>query len=151
MATIRKERVIDVGPDTAWDALRDWEGLRERLVPGFVADVRLDGDDRVVTFDNQMTVRERRVSSSDEDRRLVWTVVDGPFEHYNGAAQVFPDAGGRIRFVWLSDLLPDEYAESIGEMMERGIDTIKRTLEAAGPSPVAGRLSPVTSGVVGGA
>jgi uncharacterized protein YndB with AHSA1/START domain len=132
VATIRKERVIDVSPEAAWDALRDWAGLRERLVPGFVAEVRLDGDDRIVTFDNEMTVRERRVSSTDEDRRLVWTVVDGPFEHYNGAAQVLPDTAGRTRFVWLSDLLPDENAAAVEEMMERGINTIKRTLEATG-------------------
>lgn len=130
MATIREERTIEVAPDVAWSALKDWGGLRERLVPGFVTDAQPDGEDRVLTFDNGMTVRERRVTVSDEARRLVWTVVDGPFAHYNGAAQVVPTEDGRTRFVWESDLLPDEIAPEAAAMMKRGIDTIKRTLEA---------------------
>lgn len=132
MASIRKERRIDVAPEAAWDALRDWAGLRERLVPGFVTDIHLDGEDRIVTFYNDLTVRERRVGISETDRRLVWTVadVDGPFDHYNGAAQVF-DAGDGARFVWIADVLPDELAPQVHAMMEHGLDTIKQTLEAA--------------------
>jgi hypothetical protein len=130
MASIRKEHLIEVDPELAWAALRDWPALGERLVPGFVTDVRLDGEVRIVTFYNQFVARERLVSSSDADRRLVWSVVDGPFTHYNGAAQVLP-AGKGTRFVWISDLMPDEMAEQVEEMMERGIDTIKHTLETA--------------------
>jgi hypothetical protein len=130
MASIRKEHLIEVDPELAWAALRDWPALDERLVPGFVTDVRLDGEDRIVTFYNQFVARERLVSSSDADRRLVWSIVDGPFTHYNGAAQVLP-AGKDTRFVWISDLMPDEMAEQVEEMMGRGIDTIKHTLETA--------------------
>jgi Polyketide cyclase / dehydrase and lipid transport len=99
-------------------------------VPGFVTDVRLDGEDRIVTFYNQLVARERLVNTSDADRRLVWSVIDGPFAHYNSAAQVFP-AGAGTRFAWISDLLPEEMARHVDEMMERGIDTIKHTLETA--------------------
>lgn len=130
MATVRKERTIEAAPGLVWDALRDWGALHERLVPGFVVDTRLDGEDRIVTFFNDAVVRERLISSSDDDRRLVWSIVDGPYSHHNGAAQVLADGDGKARFVWIADLLPNELAETTGQLMERGIETVKQALEA---------------------
>jgi hypothetical protein len=49
-------------------------------------------------------------------------------------AQVFAVDGGRSRFVWTADLLPDAAAAVTGEMMERGIGVVKQTLESAQPS-----------------
>jgi uncharacterized protein YndB with AHSA1/START domain len=130
MASIRKERTIEATPEQVWSALRDWGALHERLVPGFAVDASLDGPDRIVTFFNGAVARERLVDLSEEDRRLVWSIVDGPYSHHNGAAQVLDDGGGSARFVWVADLLPNELAGVTEELMERGIDTIKRTLEA---------------------
>jgi uncharacterized protein YndB with AHSA1/START domain len=129
MASIRVERAIGAKPEEVWEALRDWGALHERLVPGFVVDTRLDGDDRIVTFFNGAVAREVLVDLDDEARRLVWSVVDGPYTHHNGAAQVFAEAEGRTRFVWTADLLPNEAAAPTGEMMERGIGVVKETLE----------------------
>lgn len=131
MASIRKERTIEATPEAVWDALSDWGAIHERLVPGFVVDTRLDGEDRIVTFFNDAVARERLVDLSAEDRRLVWSIVDGPYTHHNGAAQVFANDDGTSRFVWTADLLPEEIAQVTGEMMERGIDVAKQTLEAA--------------------
>jgi len=131
MASIRKERSIEAEPEEVWAALSDWGALHERLVPGFVVDTELDGEDRIVTFFNDAVVRERLVDLSEEDRRLVWSIVDGPYAHHNGAAQVHDDGNGGSRFVWVADLLPEELAPPTAELMERGIETIKRTLEAA--------------------
>lgn len=131
MASIRKERTIEATPEAVWEALSDWGALHERLVPGFVVDTELDGGDRIVTFFNDAVVRERLIDRSDEDRRLVWSIVDGPYTHHSGAAQVLVDDDGATRFVWVADLLPDELAQPTGELMERGIDTVKRTLEGA--------------------
>jgi hypothetical protein len=100
-------------------------------VPGFATDVRLDGPDRIVTFFNGATVREVLVTLDDTARRLVWSIVDGPYTHHNGAAQVLLDADGSTRFVWTADLLPDATAERTKEMMERGTATVRRTLESA--------------------
>jgi hypothetical protein len=66
----------------------------------------------------------------DESRRLVWSVVDGPYSHHNGSTQVFAEGDGRARFVWIADLLPDELAASTGEAMQRGVEVVKQTLEA---------------------
>jgi uncharacterized protein YndB with AHSA1/START domain len=131
MASIRTETTIDASPDEVWDALRDWGALHTRLVPGFVTDVRLDGPDRIVTFFNGATVREVLVTLDDTARRLVWSIVGGPYTHHNGAAQVLLDADGSTRFVWTADLLPDATAERTKEMMERGTATVRRTLESA--------------------
>lgn len=129
MASIRKERTIEAKPEQVWEALRDWGGLHERLVPGFAVDTRLDGEDRLVTFFNGAVARERLVDLGEEDRRLVWSIVDGPYSHHNGAAQVLANEDGTARFVWTADLLPDDLAEVTDGLMERGIETVKQTLE----------------------
>jgi hypothetical protein len=83
MASIRKEILIDASPEDVWAAVRDWGALHQRLVPGFAVDARLDGDDRIVTFFTGTVVRERLVDLDDEARRLVWSIVDGPYTHHN--------------------------------------------------------------------
>jgi uncharacterized protein YndB with AHSA1/START domain len=131
MASIRTETTIDASPEDVWDALRAWDQPHTRLVPGFVTDARLDGTDRIVTFFNGVTVREVLVTLDETTRRLVWSVVNGPYSHHNGAAQVLLDADGTTRFVWTADLLPDEAAARTKEMMEQGTATVRRTLESA--------------------
>lgn len=130
MASIRKETVIDASPEEVWGAVRDWGALHERLVPGFVVDTKLDGADRIVTFFNGTILRELLVDLDDDARRLVWSVVDGPYTHHNASAQVFDEGEGRARFVWTADLLPDELAAHTAPFMEQGTSVVKKTLEA---------------------
>jgi hypothetical protein len=121
--------MIDVSPDDAWAALRDWGAVDKRLVPGFVIDARVDGRDRIVTFFDGTVVRERLIDLDDDARRLVWSTVDGAYTHYNASAQIIPSSDGGTRFVWIADLLPDEAAERTSDMMDRGIGVAKETLE----------------------
>jgi hypothetical protein len=130
VASIRKERTIEVSLEEAWAALGDWAAPHERLVPGFLVDTKIDGEDRIVTFFNGAEARERLIERSEEERRLVWSIVDGPYTHHNGAAQVIDNGDGTIQFVWIADLLPNEIAEMTGEMMERGVENVKQALEA---------------------
>jgi hypothetical protein len=131
MASIHIEIEIDAPVDAAWSALRDWGAIHERLAPGFAVDARVDGGDRLVTFFTGATLRERIVDVDDERRRLVWSIVDGPYAHHNGSAQV-TDRDGRTVFAWTTDLLPDTAADRTREMMERGSEVIRATLEAGG-------------------
>lgn len=135
MATIRVERMIEVSPEDAWEVLADWGAPHERLVPGFVVETELDGEDRVVTFFNGAVARERLIERSEEERRLVWSIVDGPYTHHNGAAQILANEDGTTRFVWIADLLPNEMATVTGELMERGVETVKQSLEAGAVAP----------------
>jgi len=139
MPSIHKELVIEASPADVWSALRDWGALHERLVPGFVTDARLDGGDRIVTFFTGAVVREVLIDLDEESRRLVWSVQEGPYTHDNASAQVFEEPGDRTRFVWINDFLPDdsELVEMIDELMERGITTIKDTMESARARSVA--------------
>jgi hypothetical protein len=127
MATILRQTVIDAPAEEAWSALRDWGALHERLAPGFVVDTQLDGSDRIVTFANGSVVREVLVSLDEDERRLAWSIVDGPYTHHNGCARVIDD-GGRTIFEWRADLLPDEAAERTAAMMDQGLQAIRATL-----------------------
>ena len=138
MASIIEEITIDTTPAAAWDAVRDWQALHERLVPGFVVSAEVDGDARVITFFDGMVATERIVGLDETARCLAWTVTDGSpgLEHYNASAQVIPEPGGGVRFVWTVDVLPHAAAAIVSARMDCGIQTIKHTL---GRSPQADR------------
>lgn len=129
MASVHREIVIQAEPAAVWDALRDVGAVHTRLAPGFVTDVRLEGEARVVTFGNGFVARELIIDVDDQSRRVVWAAVGEPFTHYNASAQVFPDGPGRTRFVWIADLLPHEMAPTVTGMIEQGLEAIKHTLE----------------------
>ena len=129
MASIRREILVNASQQDVWAALRDWGALHERLVPGFVTDTRLDGEDRIVTFATGTVLRERLVDLDDDARRLVWAIVDGPYTHHNASAQVFSEGEGAARFVWMADLLPNDLAAPTARAMEQGTTVIKQTLE----------------------
>jgi hypothetical protein len=133
MASIYKEIRIEAPADNVWMALRDFGAVHERLVPGFLVDGHLEDDgSRIVTFFNGMVLREMPVGIDDTAHRLAYFVVEGPLEstHHNASAQVFQEGNGSSRFVWITDVLPDELAPPIDELMEHGINVIKQTLES---------------------
>ncbi|MBK1660689.1 SRPBCC family protein [Paracraurococcus ruber] len=130
MASIRRETLIAVPPEAAWDAIRDVGALHRRLVPGFVTETRLEPGARLVTFASGRVLREVIVACDDAARRLVWSVRDPWFEHHNASLVVEPAAGG-ARVTWTADLLPDREAALVAGLMEGGLAGMKATLEAA--------------------
>ena len=130
MASIRIETPIDAPLERMWAALRDF-GALHKLAPGFVVDSRLDREDRIVTFSDGVVLREVLVDLDDDEHRLAWTIVDGPYTHHNGVAPVVSEDDGRARFIWTTDLLPNELADRTVQRMEHGARVIKETLEAA--------------------
>lgn len=130
MASIRREIMIDADPETVWDALRDWGALHEPLATGFVADCQREGSARIVTFASGAVLREEILGCDEQHRRLAWSIVDGPYTHHNGSAEVLPEDDRHARFVWTSDLRPDSLAEATASAMEKGLAAIKRTLES---------------------
>jgi carbon monoxide dehydrogenase subunit G len=130
MANITKEIRVNAPLSQVWDAIRDMGAIHKRLVPGFVTDCKLEGDSRMVTFGNGMTVQELIVDLDEARRRLVWSARGGRLTHHNAALQAFQDGDG-TRLVWTADLLPHEMKGPIEGMIEQGIAAMKRTLEAA--------------------
>ena len=131
MATIQKEIAIERSKEFVWDAIRDVGAIHKRLVPGFVVDCQLEGDWRTVTFANGMVVRELIVAIDDKTCRHAWSARGAPLTHHNASVQVFADGNDRCRVVWIADLMPNEVAETIAEMIQQGLSKMKRTLEAS--------------------
>lgn len=129
MASIHKEILIEASPEKAWSAIRDVGAVHRRLAPGFVIDVRLEGDFRVVTFANGAVVRELIVDIDDEARRFVYAAVGGRATHHNASMQVFAEGEEHSRLVWITDVLPNEVVGTIRALVEQGAAVIKQTLE----------------------
>jgi hypothetical protein len=129
MATIHQEIEIARSQEFIWDAVRDVGNIHRRLVPGFVIDCRLEGDSRVITFADGLTIRELIVSVDDETCRHSWSARGEPLTHHNASLQVFPVGPDKCRLVWIADLLPNEVAGTIAKMIQQGLATMKQTLE----------------------
>ena len=127
MATLRREIPIANGAGSVWQNLRDFGAVHTKVAPGFLADLKMDHGDRILTFFNGMVARERLVTLDDEARRLVYSVVEGQASHYNAAVEVFPEGDGS-RVVWTIDLLPGELAPAIGGMMDEAAKVMRKTL-----------------------
>jgi len=130
MATIAVEVATAAAPNRVWDLIRDIGALHTRLVPGFVVATELVPGGRRVTFGNGLVIVEPIISSNDDLRRLAWTAegASAGFTHYNAAVQVFPREIGGSRVVWTADVLPDEAADTVGEMMKAGADAMTGAL-----------------------
>jgi hypothetical protein len=129
MAAIHKEIGIERSKDFVWDAIRDVGAIHKRLVPGFVLDCKLEDDWRIVTFANGMVVRELIVNVDDERCRHSWSARGEPLTHHSASVQVFSDSDDKCRVVWVADLMPNEIAGAIGEMIQQALNTMKQTLE----------------------
>jgi carbon monoxide dehydrogenase subunit G len=130
MATLHQEIRVETRPEVIWDAARDIGALHTRLVPGFVVNTQVEGNTRMVTFANGMVVREVIISIDDQRRRLAWTAIGGRTTHYNAVLEVLADGAG-TRVVWVIDLLPDDVAEAVAAMQDKGLAAMKETFERA--------------------
>ncbi len=65
---------------------------------------RLDGDVRVVTFDNGMVMYELIVSLDDQRRRFVQVAVGGRASHHNASIRVLPEGSEHCRSNWITEL-----------------------------------------------
>ena len=134
VATITKEIEINRPKEFIWDAIRDVGAIHKRLVSGFVVDCRLDGDWRTVTFANGMVARELIVDVDARTCRHSWSARSSHLTHHNASVQVFSTAPDRSRIVWIADLMPSEIAPAIAEMIQQGLNAMKKTLESGAPN-----------------
>ncbi len=132
MASIHKDIPIDAPAADVWDAVRDFGALHTRLVPGFVADTRLDGEARIVTFANGTVARELLVDCNDARQRLAYAIISERVKHYAAAVQVVADGERRCRLLWTVDVLPHEVASYINGQMELGVKALQSFGERPG-------------------
>ena len=132
MASIRKDIEINASPEHVWAAMRDFGAVHRRVVPGFVTDVRLDGEARIVSFANGSVARELLVALDDERRRLVYAIPEGPFTAHSASVEVLPEKAGRSRVVWITDMLPDKLADYVDGQMDEAAKVMRETLRQEG-------------------
>jgi len=130
MASIRKEFTVNADAAGVWDALRDVGSLHTRLARGFVADCRLEGGERVVTFANGFVARELIVDVDDKARRLAYSAKSERLHYHHASFKATEDGPGRCRVEWIADVLPEAAAATIAAMMEQGVAAMRKTLEA---------------------
>jgi hypothetical protein len=129
MASIHSEKRVQVPADRAWAALRDVANPH-RLFAGVLTDARIDGDIRTVTFANGMVAKERIIDINDPRRRIAYTVTGDMFEHHSASMRIVPDGPDACRFVWITDLLPDDRVKMVAPLVEQGSQALVRNLEA---------------------
>jgi hypothetical protein len=141
MASIHREIDIEASPERVWSAVRAVDDVHRRLVPGVLVDAYREGAHRVVTFTSGAVVCELIVGVDDDRRRLVYGVVDSPFRavHHQASMQVLDrsdgDGGeGGSRVVWITDVVPDDLAWPIADLMDQGAEAMQRVLGAEAPS-----------------
>lgn len=134
MASIHRDVVVAAPVAAVWAALRD-VGNPHRLFAGVLADARLDGDTRTVTFAHGPVVRERIVDVDEARQRVAYAVLGHGLIHHSASMQVFDAGGGRSRFVWITDVLPDDVAASFERTIDHGVAAMRRTLEGAEQNP----------------
>ena len=127
MASITKHIPIAADADRVWKALRDVAHPHLVFAP-VLTGTELDGDDRVVSFANGLVARERIVDLDDRWRRLAYTVVDGPFTHHHASFRVTAGVGEACSVTWVTDLLPDEIAPMVEDLMDQGAAAMATTL-----------------------
>lgn len=132
MASIHKEIFVEATPESAWDAVRDVGAVHRRLVPGYVVDTRLEGDERILTFADGGVARELIMTIDEERHRLAYAVIEGrmPLTRHHASLQIFAEGEGS-RLVWITDALPHERAAEIAARVERGAEVMKQTIELA--------------------
>lgn len=132
MASLRKDISIASSAHETWEAVRDYGAVHQRVAPGFVIDTRLQGADRIVTFASGAVATERLVAIDDDRRRLVYSVVDGPFGllHHQASVEVVdgPDGQPGCRLLCTADFLPDAVAPVMDGLMDQGAAAICRAL-----------------------
>ena len=58
-----------------------------------------------------------------------------PLAHHNASVQVFADGDDKCRVVWIADLMPNEVADAIAEMIQQALNRMKQTLEGIPTAP----------------
>jgi hypothetical protein len=134
MASIIIDTPIAVPAETAWATIGDWATGPARMAPGWVTDVRVEDDHRIVTFTNGAVFRERFIGIDHTARRLAYAITGDVVhpDHHNASMQILPDGPSSCRLYWIQDVLPDSLAARLETGMTASASVIKSTLESSG-------------------
>jgi carbon monoxide dehydrogenase subunit G len=124
MASITKSTYLGTGSDEVWEVLRDPGRVNELIT--FLGEVTVDGNTRVCALGDDV-LEELLVDIDDVARRFVYSIRRSPFGfvHHSASMQAIPEGEG-TRFVWVTDLLPDEARPAVDEALTAALASIQK-------------------------
>ncbi len=129
MALVVRETRLEAAAEKAWAMLRD-VGAAARAFPGVLVASRLEGDSRIVTFQNGSVVRERILEVDDARRLVAYSVVEARFSQHHASMQIITEGPDRSRFVWISEFLPHDFEPLVRVLVDQGTAAFRRAVEA---------------------
>lgn len=129
MASIYRETLVEVPASRAWAALQD-VGHADRLFAGVLVSCSLADGMRTVEFANGMVAKERVITVDHERRRVVYSALNEAFVHHSASMQIVPEGDSQCRFVWTTDVLPEQVKDRITPLIDAGCAAVKKNLEA---------------------
>lgn len=118
MATVFHSATLAVTADVAWDFVVRYS-RSEVHVFSVCTGERQEGDTRVVRLGDGSEIRERNVTVDESRMRAVYTVPDLPgVEHHQAEMRVVEGPGGVTTLEWCTDVLPNDYADMLGDTYE---------------------------------
>lgn len=130
MATLYRETDLNAPADEVWNALADVGALNTLIT--FLGDVTVEGEERVCSLGDDK-LRELIVTVDDEHRRVAYSVQESPFNfaHHHSSMQVIPN-GETTKFVWWTDVKPDETAPVLAQAIDQSVDSIRQAIDDRG-------------------
>lgn len=129
MASIFREITVYARADAVWSAVRDVGAIQSKLAPGVVASACVVDGVRHVAFANGLKIDELIISIDEGTKRVVYS-VQGRAKHHQASMQVVEDGPDHCRFIWITDVLPDDAASRFADVMDQALPVIKHTLES---------------------
>ena len=124
MTTVYREIPIESSVEAAWGKLSDLEGVRQMF--SFLTDVAVDGDKRVCEMEGGGRLDELILSVDSDLRRVAYAILDSPFGlEFHAASMSLVADGDKAKFVWTTDLKPDEAADQIAGLIDAETANIK--------------------------
>ncbi|ABW13871.1 conserved hypothetical protein [Parafrankia sp. EAN1pec] len=113
MATIYKTVDLDISSDAAWAFVEKFVRSEVHVFSNSASE-RQDGNYRVVTDHEGAEFWELNVGIDAEHRYSSYTVPDLFGATFHAASmQILDNGGPGCRFVWITDVLPDSFAEDL--------------------------------------
>jgi carbon monoxide dehydrogenase subunit G len=129
MASILKQITVAAAPEAVWAAVCDFAAPHKRMAPGVLADCRMEGEERVVSFTNGLVLHERLLDIDEVERRLAYAARGGAATYHHASFRVASEGEG-TRLSWRVDLLPDEIAPRVSGLMDQVMAAVKTHLDA---------------------
>ena len=140
MATIHREYPIDSTIDAAWAKLADVGNVHQML--SILTDTTIDGDKRMCGMVGGGRIEELILSIDDDRHRVAYSVLSAPGGdlEFHAASMSLQADGDAARFLWTTDLKPDEAADQIAEIIDREANNIKAFFAGGAAEPEFGGL-----------